>query len=219
MRIYAAADIHSKSERMERIESVIEKFRPDLFVAAGDITSFFNYKETLSRLNRLPVPVFAVLGNSDFKTAGQRLNRDHGKFLLKDTPLSFQGHEFLGTGGTVPLPFLSKVCLLEKRRLNRLAEHLNGKSILVVHPPPRKILDRVAGKFHAGSAALKNFIKKHPPGVLICGHIHEDPGFVETPHTLVVNCAMNRSSSGALIDLHEDPPHSVTLMTRDSSLP
>ena len=204
MRIYAAADIHSKKERMERIEQVIDRVRPDLFVMAGDITNFFRREEALSAVNRICLPTFAVLGNSDFKSTGRKLDRENGKFLLGPKPLSFLGHEFIGISGTVPLPFLSKLGVREKKRLSEVKSHINRKTVFVVHPPPRKIRDKVGGRFHSGSIVLKNFVKTHPPAVLICGHIHEQPGFAVVSKTVVVNCAMNRTCSGALIDLYEN---------------
>ena len=65
MKIYAVADIHGRKDRIELIESNISKFRPDVLVVAGDITSYTGSVSVISRLNDMPVPVLAVRGNTD----------------------------------------------------------------------------------------------------------------------------------------------------------
>lgn len=79
-------------------------------------------------------------------------------------------------------------------RLNTLAV-----PVLVTHPPPYGCRDLVMGRFHAGSKGLLKLIKKRQPQIMICGHIHEDNGVSAIGKTHVVNCALNRTNSGALI--------------------
>jgi Icc-related predicted phosphoesterase len=55
------------------------------------------------------------------------------------------------------------------------------------------------GRFHAGSTALLGLIKKCQPQVMLCGHVHEDSGASMIGHTRVINCALNRTCSGALV--------------------
>ena len=45
MRIYAVADVHGKSTRIEGIRKTISEFKPDVLVVAGDITNIRNYRE------------------------------------------------------------------------------------------------------------------------------------------------------------------------------
>lgn len=57
--------------------------------------------------------------------------------------------------------------------------------ILVCHQPPYGFLDKVTNKAapkhyigkHAGSKIILEFIKKHKPRYVFCGHIHEGEGF------------------------------------------
>ncbi len=56
MRIYAVADIHGKQQNIAVIYQVIDQFRPDLIVAPGDLTHFFNWQTGLSQLDSLRFP-------------------------------------------------------------------------------------------------------------------------------------------------------------------
>jgi Icc-related predicted phosphoesterase len=67
MQIYAVADIHGKPDRLERIRTHIAALRPQALVVAGDITNYVSPARILSRIDALPVPVFAIRGNSDLK--------------------------------------------------------------------------------------------------------------------------------------------------------
>ncbi|MAH47542.1 hypothetical protein CMI37_17105 [Candidatus Pacearchaeota archaeon] len=72
-----------------------------------------------------------------------------------------------------------------------------GKSdvdILVCHQPPYGVLDKVGKKApkhwkgkHAGSKIILNYIKKHSPRYVICGHIHEAAGERKIGKTKVIN--------------------------------
>jgi Icc-related predicted phosphoesterase len=67
--------------------------------------------------------------------------------------------------------------------------------ILVCHQPPYGVLDKVnfpgvpkswKGK-HAGSKAVLDYIKKHPPRLVLCGHIHEAKGEAKIGKTKIYN--------------------------------
>lgn len=77
---------------------------------------------------------------------------------------------------------------------------LRTSSVLVTHPPPYGVRDRVLGRFHAGSRAVRRLVDLFSPALVICGHIHEQAGVETIGRTTVVNCAMGgRSGAGALI--------------------
>jgi len=216
MRIYAIADIHGKKENIEIISLVSKKLTPDLIIIAGDITSYFHWESTICQLNQLfnkddqPAlsqntdihpPILCIRGNSDFKRIEHPLNNAKNLNLLNTMPMVMKGVPFVGANGTIPLPFASRICLGENRLLGKLKPHINKETILVVHPPPRSICDKVGNRFSAGSRNLLDFIKTTQPRMVLCGHIHEQPGMAFVKKTLVVNCAMNKNHHGAIIDL------------------
>lgn len=211
MRIYAVADIHAKKEHLEHICSVATRLKPDLMVIAGDITHYFNSESVIGKLDRLETPIVCIRGNSDFKKTEQSLKNTGNIRLLGTVPHYFKGTAFVGVNGTIPLPFASRICIREKRLLKNLLP-LNKESILVAHPPPRGVCDRVGNRFCAGSQNLFDFIHTTQPKMLLCGHIHEQAGTGFIKNTLVINCAINTIRAGALIDLEKGHPPRVNFL-------
>jgi Icc-related predicted phosphoesterase len=200
MRIYAVADIHGKPDRLNRIRRNIAMFHPQVLVAAGDITSFVSPAQILSRINAFSIPVLAIRGNTDLKKVDrlsgqfQHITSIHlSRFVIHSVP-------FVGISGTIAIPFHSKIRFNEASVLKRIAPWIDRKTILVVHPPPRGILDIAFGRFHVGSSGLRRFIEKHHPRMVICGHVHECAGIACIGETAVVNCSMGRNHAGVLID-------------------
>ncbi|MCX7635777.1 MAG: hypothetical protein N2Z74_08545, partial [Syntrophales bacterium] len=84
--------------------------------------------------------------------------------------------------------------------------------VLVTHPPPHGVLDEVMGGIHTGSKRLRALIEEKQPRLLICGHIHERPGWAHIGRTVVVNASVGKSGAGALISLRGDTPPEVQLL-------
>ena len=62
--------------------------------------------------------------------------------------------------------------------------------VLVVHGPPYGSLDKTAPRFggeHVGSPSLRDWIERHQPRAVICGHIHEGFGVDRIGSTAVHN--------------------------------
>ena len=97
--------------------------------------------------------------------------------------------------------------------LSALPCPMDQDGVLVVHPPPKGICDKVAKKFSAGSKNLAGFIKKASPGLVLCGHIHEQPGKAVLGSSTVVNCAMSKTNAGAVIDMEKGKKPDVTLLS------
>lgn len=213
MKIYAVADIHGNIRKLNLIKENIRNHCPDILVLAGDLTRFFSHHELISFLKNIHLPVAAILGNSDSGGLKNKMAALQEIRILDDGPYPFNGFRFIGASGTLPVPFASRICWKEKQTLGRMEHLLTPGSIMVLHPPPRGIRDKVGDRFHAGSRNIKNFIDKHQPFLLICGHIHEQAGISYSNQTAVVNCAMNRNSAGALIDISADRSVRAMLLT------
>ena len=215
MRIYAVADIHGKKDLIEKIREIGQKESPDLMILAGDMTQYGFPLKTLVQLEKISIPVFAVRGNSDLKYV-ETLIKHRGKIrLLNQDPVEYQGKQFLGLNGTLPLPLVSKSCLNEPRRLRQIENLMTPDTILVAHPPPRGICDKVGNRFSAGSFCLRRFIENHPPLMVVCGHIHEQAGYGYLKNTVVVNCAANKTFTGAIIDCKKDMPLNIKMVLNE----
>jgi Icc-related predicted phosphoesterase len=200
MRIYAVADIHGKSTRIDRIRENIAAYGPDVLVVAGDITNIKRALTVIRQLNDLSLPVLAVRGNTDLPRVDGLLDNFSNTVCLHLKAHLIDGIHFAGIGGTIPFPFRSQVGFFEDRVLKKLSRLVNQNSVVVAHPPPWGILDEAFNRFHAGSKGLYRFIRKHQPRLLLGGHIHEKPGTATIGSSTVVNCNMSRKNAGAIVE-------------------
>ena len=200
MLILAAADLHGKAHKLAYLDEAAARLRPDVVVLAGDLTGYVRSGHTVAALGRLSAPVLAVRGNSDFKRVDRLLARAPSAGPLHLRSVTLDGVVFVGVGGTIPLPFHSKLGWWESGVVKRLNSLVGPGQVLVAHPPPYGILDEVGGRFHAGSRSLRRLVLERKPGLMICGHIHESPGTKWLKNTLVVNCSLSRRCGGALIE-------------------
>ncbi len=203
MRVLAAADIHGKIGRFHRLRASVRRYKPDLIVLAGDITSYIGGREVLPLIPDLGPRVLAVRGNSDVPSiAGEMesLGIEH----LHLEALTLGGSRFVGISGAVPIPFWTKFRLREGRIDAEMGRLIGNETIVVAHPPPRGARDEVFGTMHAGSSLLRKWMDERRPKAVICGHIHERTGYEKVEGTLVINCSIGKGGSGTLIELKKD---------------
>ncbi len=199
MRIYAVADIHGDSERLQRIRAVVSEHQPDVLVLAGDIINYIRPEKTFSFLNELPLPVLAVRGNSDPVYIEKKVEKFSNLTSLHLNRVTIQSIPFAGLSGTIPLPFRNRVCFHEKYLMEKVSPFIDSETVFVVHTPPWGSLDQVMGRFHSGSKMVQKLIEQKQPKLLICGHIHEAAGITEVGKTSVVNCSIPKTGKGMMI--------------------
>lgn len=212
MILYAVSDIHAKPDRLELIRSNIATHGPDMVIVAGDIINYTNPAPVLATLNDLSIPVLAVRGNSDPAGIAKYFTPYQNIFLMHLNKITLNGISFTGLSGTIPVPFRTRVCLREKRLMEQVKPMIDSKTVVIVHPPPYGVLDRVIGRFHAGSKMVRSLIIEKQPQLLICGHIHEDAGMGQLEKTIVLNCCMTKKSQGALIEMDGDKVFKIKLL-------
>jgi Icc-related predicted phosphoesterase len=195
--------IHNRLHRISQIKKQIELKQPDILIIAGDVTSYFRKVSVLLELNELSIPVLMIRGNSDLKKVDKIVEGCSNIESLHFNIVEKESIRFIGVNGTVPLPFNSKICLNEGQVLSKLSNFMVDNTVLVAHTPPKGVLDRVLGKFHAGSRMLRDFLDKNQPALYLCGHIHEDPGISYIGKTPIINCSIGRAGNGSLIDITE----------------
>lgn len=200
MRLLAVADIHGRPDRLRQIRDTLARHAVDALVVAGDLCRWCRSPAALLEdLQRLPTPVLAIRGNSDPRCLEDHL-AVYGITSLHLRAVTRGGVRFVGAGGALPLPFASRIDWSERIVEETLRRLLTPQSVLVVHPPPRGVLDRVAGRFHAGCRTVGRVIAACRPQLLLCGHIHEQPGVATLGGTVVVNCTLGQGR-GALVEL------------------
>lgn len=198
--IYAAADLHGRQASVEIVARQASRPEVQAVVLAGDLVQYRWGHDALAGLAALSKPVYAVRGNTDPLRIERALASSHRIQNLDLNTCRLDDLQFVGVSGTLPVPFRSRIGWSETRRLKRLATMVNSRSIVVAHPPPWGVQDRVAGRWHAGSRGLRRLVERASPAVLICGHIHEAAGIGRLGRTLVVNCALGKRGQGAIIN-------------------
>ncbi len=201
MQIYAVADIHADPASLQKICSVVDEYKPDVLVVAGDIINYIRPEKTFNILNDLSVPVLAVRGNSDPAYIEKYFNRFSNLTSLHLNRVTIKSIPFTGLSGTIPLPFRNRVGLRENYLMKKVSPLIDSKTVFVVHTPPWGFQDQVMGRFHSGSKMVRNLVEKKQPCLLICGHIHEAAGISEIGETTVVNCSMPRKGQGMMIEV------------------
>jgi Icc-related predicted phosphoesterase len=201
MKILAAADIHGSQYRLNLILNNIDRHHPDLVILCGDITQFGPAAVATNFLNQIPVKTLAIPGNID------TFDVDAGIIASKAIPLhqqrvNIQGIPFIGVGHELPQG-LSDVVINNGKGHKPLGKILDESSVLVTHVPPYKLQDTIFIGSHGGSKELRNIIDQCKPRLVLCGHIHEDPGVTTVGNTTIVNCSLGKRTEGALIELKE----------------
>jgi len=199
MRIFAAADLHGTQYRLNLILQHIEQYSPDVVVICGDITEFGPAEVATNFLDQIPVETFAVRGNCDPLEVNNGIEKSNAINLRmkieKRYEQKFIGLEFIGAVHSPEIENETKVFL---------TENVDKTSVLVSHVPPHSILDSNHVGKHLGNKFIYELVNQKKPRLVICGHVHENPGFKQFESTMVVNCSIGKKTEGAVIDLDDE---------------
>ena len=194
-----AADIHGSGRAMRMIREDLARHRPDVFVAAGDLTHFGPASAAREMFGGLGVPTLAVPGNCDPPELVAVLE-DLGVNLHARKAV-VAGRTFVGIGGSNPTPFGMPFELSEEEILDALRREMVPGAIVVSHPPPRGYVDVAHRGGHVGSTSLRQIIEEFEPPLVLCGHIHEARGVASHGPTTIVNAGAAKDGHSALVDV------------------
>jgi Icc-related predicted phosphoesterase len=201
MKLLAAADLHGSQYRLNILLDNIENYAPNLVVLCGDITQFGPGKVAKNFLNQIPIDTLAIIGNIDTIDVNDSINESKAENLhLKKVERN--NISFIGIGGILPIPLL-QTFIYSKTTEKPLKEMIDKNTILITHEPPYKTKDRVFFGHHAGNKELRDLVEQYLPKLVLCGHIHEDPGFTKVNNCVIVNCSMGKRTEGALIEIND----------------
>ena len=103
-----------------------------------------------------------------------------------------------------------------KKQHEKLKQQLFKKAkppidILLTHYPPYNYFDKVKYKKynpmnnkHIGFKPYNQFIKKHKPKLMICGHMHEYQGKKKLNNTLIISTGSAQQGKAVIIDIDEN---------------
>ncbi|WP_297463246.1 metallophosphoesterase [Thermococcus sp.] len=205
MEVVAITDVHGRVEKVRKLTGILAGRRPDLILIAGDITHFSGWevaRKVLEPVLSLGVPVLAVHGNCD--------GRDVPKLLeelgigLHDKRVEINGVGFIGLGGSNITPFNTIWELTEDEIMKILERNYRPGDVILSHVPPRDTkADRIHSGLHVGSKALREFIERNQPPLVVTGHIHEARSVDRVGKTVIVNPGPLFRGYYAVIELDE----------------
>ena len=205
MKLLGITDLHGDQKALQQIIAAAGPV--DLILLGGDVTSFGSPDEA-QRLIRLAqhggTTVLAVAGNCDSAEVDRRL-------VELGVSLHGRGQIYRGVGlhgvSAMP-PWHSHMYQFTEEELSELlragraqiadAEH----HVVLSHPPPRhETLDRTSEGINVGSTALRDFLDRTQPSLVLCGHVHEGRGVGKVGETPVVNCGLAAAGYYALAEV------------------
>jgi hypothetical protein len=197
VKILIFSDIHGDAAALSRLMD----FDADLYVAAGDLTTFNRGLERLAPvLERRSGKMWILPGNHEHARDIEAFCTRHGFHVLHGRVLDLNGYHIAGLGHSNPTPFHTPGEDSEATIAANLSAFAGLKPlVLICHCPPLNTpLDEAAPGRHFGSRAVAEFIAQEQPEWFICGHIHEAAG---REALLGTTRGVNAGKQGYLLEL------------------
>ena len=192
------SDIHSNHKALERLMDT----EADYYFAAGDLVNWARGLETCGKIMQpRGGKVFVLPGNHESAPQIASFCAEFGFHNFHEQIIHIGQHHIAGLGYSSPTPFDTPGEYSEAELAARLARFESlSPLVLICHAPPYgTALDRVRDGVHAGSHSIRDFVDRHHPEYLFCGHIHEAEG-VEI--VLGKTKALNVGKRGYLLELN-----------------
>lgn len=208
MRIAYLVDVHGRFDAVAEAMGAIGA--ADLLVIGGDITTGGTPDQAaaaIARWRQLAPRLLALAGNMDSAEIDARLS-DLG------VALDARGYQVgaVGVFGVSAAPHSPLRTPYEVgedelgRRINDGFSAVRGCSVKVFcpHAPPRETsCDRLPNGEHVGSTAVRSFVDREQPDVVLCGHIHEARGVDRIGVTQIVNPGPAGAGHYAIVDIDD----------------
>ena len=206
MRIAYVVDVHGRPETVAAAAGSLGPL--DLLIVGGDITTGGSAEEAAEAIESwrsLAPRVLAVAGNMDSADIDRRLDElgvsldGHG-VIIDDVGLfgvSAAPHSPLHTPYELPDDELG-------RRAAQGAAELDDARVRIFcpHAPPfRTACDRLRDGRHVGSPAIRAFVERDQPDLVLCGHIHESRGLDSLGSAQIVNPGPVAAGHYALVEV------------------
>lgn len=205
MRLLCITDIHSEVDRFEKI--LASEPPADLLIIGGDFTNFGKPPEVdhLLKLAQAHSPqVLAIAGNCDSAEI-DRFLLDRG-VSLHQRGVRINDIGFFGLSAMPP--WRGDMYEFPEADLDRFLAagfaQVEGSAryIMVPHcPPHHSEVDRSGSGAHVGSTAVRQWLDKVKPILVVCGHIHEARGQAKIGDTIVVNCGPAKNGNYAVAEV------------------
>jgi Icc-related predicted phosphoesterase len=205
VRIAYVVDVH---DRFDAVAEARGRTGPvDVLVVGGDITTFgtpADAERAIAEWRPLAPRLLAVAGNCDSPEIDARLV-ELG-VSLDARGVVIDGIGFFGASAAPHSPLHTPYEVPDEelgRRADAGLADVEGARVRIFcpHAPPHDTAcDRLRSGEHVGSPALRAFVDREQPEVLLCGHIHEARGMDDIGRTRVVNPGPVASGHYALVE-------------------
>lgn len=191
----AVGDVHERTGAMARIPD-IEKAGG--IIVTGDITNSGGERRAesvLADIRACNTNVMAQPGNMDLQGVEKYLRQTGMNLHLSVRELA-PNLAIMGVGYSTPTPFNTPGEVSETQLAKWLDEVHSQTAeydhlIMAIHEPPAgSKLDQVGPGNHVGSKAVRAFIERTQPALVITGHIHESRDTDIIGKTTVINPGM-----------------------------
>lgn len=208
VRLLFVVDVH------DRFDAVAEAARAagdvDVLVVGGDITNAGapdDVERAIELWRPLAPKLLAVAGNMDSAAIDARLD-DLGVSLDgRGVALGDVGLHGVSASGPTPLHTPHELAddeLGEKARAGHSEVADRRLRVFVPHSPPfGTACDRLRSGVHVGSHALRAFVEREQPDLVLCGHIHESRGEDVVGSARIVNPGPVAAGHYALVEVGE----------------
>jgi Icc-related predicted phosphoesterase len=175
MRLLVFSDIHNDLGALERLMAT----PADYYFAAGDLVNFGRGLERCGKILRARgEKVYVLPGNHESAAQINAFCQEFGLHDFHGQTLRLGQYHVAGLGYSNPTPFQTPGEYSEAELADRLSRFAGLEPmVLICHCPPQgTALDRIRDGVHAGSSAVRDFVRQQQPEYFFCGHIHEAGG-------------------------------------------
>lgn len=173
-----------------------------MILFAGDLTNVGNLEDVV-RFAELLSKVdceekYVIAGNHDF--CFDNSLRNIAKEILTNKGITYIDNEIITTKsgltifGSPNCPYLHNWAFYTTgKQFFNLYSNVEYVDILLTHCPPLGILDEVNNQGYpenVGERQITNYINRHHPKLVVCGHIHEQNGIIKKGSTTIVNASI-----------------------------
>jgi Icc-related predicted phosphoesterase len=192
MKIVYTVDVHENYAAVAQAAKTAGA--PDLLIIGGDITTAGTADEAVCAVEGwkpLATRLLAVAGNMDSVAIDARLASLGVALDGRGVVVGDVGLFGVSAGPKSPLhtPYEITEDQIAERIEAGFAEVKKCRvKIFCPHAPPKDTAcDRIHSGLHVGSTAVRAFVEREQPDLVLCGHIHESRGEDRVGRTRVVN--------------------------------
>jgi Icc-related predicted phosphoesterase len=208
MRIAYLVDVHGRYDAVADAMGAIGE--ADVLLIGGDITTGGTPDDAAAAIERwrpLAPRLLALAGNMDSPEIDARLS-DLG-VALDGRGYRLGAVGIFGVSAAPHSPLRTPYELSEDELDRRIGDGFSAVrtcpvQVFCPHAPPHGTsCDRLRGGEHVGSTAVRRFVDREQPDVVLCGHIHEARGVDRVGATQIVNPGPAGAGHYAIVDVGE----------------